>query len=503
MNRLFNTVVDVVAGGEGALHEAKKQVLESAVSPVVGPLKDKQLDSLVHAIDNVDRAISDKLIKGFNKAKSHLRSRHVSTLPYKEVFEGPGFKAETINPGLPHSKSNKLVKMVTGNGPRKSKKNASLATVASAPPSLGFRYTNSPPKLRMSSDGESCTYTHMEPFPHIQSHSTDFQISSVDVNPGLQTFSRWLPGIASRFEYYQFKSLEIIYEPAVGTTRDGNICVCFDPDQFDPSPSDVETMLYMQDSQVGTPWAPFVLSVSKKNLYQRKTFRVRTADLPVDSSPELYDIGTIHFATHGVSSGYIGRLFIRYEVQFSVASSKFITNGGPISSYVGTTQTALISDLFKGLNIGTTTVGVSFFIDTGGSGKTFINLRHAGYFLVTVTVVGTNLSVDMALEPITGEHANLHFPVAAQPSALDYLMTPNIKTEVSYLVLCKPATVNGFLLEYTQSMATVTEVLVTVSTLNESAATVLLSLRSAKHRSIIDDGYEMINSKPPAPALKR
>jgi hypothetical protein len=436
-----------------------------------------------------------KLTKGVLSSAEHLAGRiydkfrgnprnGLQRLSDKNI--GKVIVEKSIGKGLDlsHKEKNKLKKIVTGN-PKSKGRQAKLGLSKSiAPAAAGFTWRHQEPKIsNRSSDG--CRVTHCEPLPVLDSTGLAFNRSHLSINPGISSFSRWLPGIASRYEFYQFVKLEFIYTTAVGSNMAGNGCMCFDPDLLDINPQDLNDMLYMKNSLVFAAWDPEVkvLEVDNFSLHSRQTYRVRTTDVPIDGSPEIYDVGLLHLATEGVTyTPVVGRVFVRYIIDFRVEAAKFLAINNVVSGYFESSTPVASSKWMTG-SIANTNVTAAQHCEMVTSGSTTeLIIRTAGFFFVTVKVIGTGVTSTPDIISPTGYFAGLNYPTAMQRVELFTSLGGSVNCNTCFLVYTGPQTMHGYRMTYSNSATTASSFEMAIATVSPPTALMLL-----KHHKSLND----------------
>lgn len=145
--------------------------------------------------------------------------------------------------------------------------------------------------------------------------TTNFDVTSIEVNPGLTTAFPWLAGIAPRFETYRFVSLVFEYIPSVGTDTPGRILLApdYDPDDVDTAEGKLTLSSY-DDSKSFPPWDQSKLVCKTKNLNARKGLLVRTGSV---TEKLLYDALQLNVCYSGFTAEKtLGELWVHYTVDF-------------------------------------------------------------------------------------------------------------------------------------------------------------------------------------------
>lgn len=201
----------------------------------------------------------------------------------------------------------------------RNKKNATMRTKAtkdqtrSAPVAKSKVVVAKQPAMRMTSDG-GFELKRRELITTIR-NSTNYQVNNgvtglvYRMNPTHGSTLTWLPDVASCYDQYVFKRLELEFVPSCGTSQSGRIGVWFDKNSEDPPPSDTVMLANMGVSVDSPPWTPFRLKVPVDDT---KRFTQHTGN---SNDAKLVDLGQIGYSTYdGPGSDKIGSLFAEYTV---------------------------------------------------------------------------------------------------------------------------------------------------------------------------------------------
>lgn len=222
----------------------------------------------------------------------------------------------------------KKTKKTQKNIPKKSKKNVSQKVniklgraqdvkILSAPNSLTSQNLNRGPRISRLSNGD-CRIIHREYLQDVTSEGSTpslFSITSISINPGLQSIFQWLYRVAQNYESYRFNSLKVHYQPMVGTSASGLVMIGLDYDAADPIPTDKSQLLNSRSTVSVAPWAPVKFVALSADLHKAKSNYVRVDSVPSGKDVRLYDIGNLYIATKGCSpNSLVGEIFIEYDI---------------------------------------------------------------------------------------------------------------------------------------------------------------------------------------------
>lgn len=156
---------------------------------------------------------------------------------------------------------------------------------------------------------------HREYVDTIIANGTDLiDISTYEVNPGLQTMFAWLSGICRNYESYKWNSLRWSYINDVGANTNGSIMVIPDYDGKDDLASySKQQLAAFQDSVRGPVWDSHTCYCTKKNLQKRKTYFIRHSE--VTDEKRLFDALQLAIVTTGFTSETeLGELWVEYDI---------------------------------------------------------------------------------------------------------------------------------------------------------------------------------------------
>lgn len=164
--------------------------------------------------------------------------------------------------------------------------------------------------------GRSITVTHSEFFASGLSYNA-FHVEPYPLNPGLFSTFPWLSGIASRYEQYHFRSLEVVYHTRQPSIARGTLAFMFDFDVLDNPPSTLVQALQTQDHTAQSVWKDIRLRIPIRN--DRSTYYVRSAFPSTTSYDErLYDYGKLYVISEGCSDGVDGAVMGQIELIYTV-----------------------------------------------------------------------------------------------------------------------------------------------------------------------------------------
>jgi hypothetical protein len=163
--------------------------------------------------------------------------------------------------------------------------------------------------------------THSELLADIGSN-VNFTAISLQVNPGLASFSPWLSAESQNFDQYRLVAFEAEYRPTCGTGNTGAVMVAYDYNPTDALPvtrQDLSTYLGAVD---GAPWVCLKTQMSPAAVHglgPRKFLRFG----PVSGDIRVYDAGQLIVSTSGGPAVPVawGELWCHYTFDLLVQTS--------------------------------------------------------------------------------------------------------------------------------------------------------------------------------------
>lgn len=181
------------------------------------------------------------------------------------------------------------------------------------------------------------------------SPTTNYEITSYEVNPGNSLMFSWLYPIARRYELFRFHNIKFTYHPSCSTAKDGRVVMAFEPDFDDPTPENL-----LEAQQIGgavgfSPWATSSLSVDKKLLSSSGTNALYTMRADAEAPTTSNSLGRFYIATAGTTTTgeETGFVTVDYDVELSVPQVHDYLVGGYLQLHAavdGTTYTTFLDD---------------------------------------------------------------------------------------------------------------------------------------------------------------
>jgi hypothetical protein len=164
--------------------------------------------------------------------------------------------------------------------------------------------------------------SHSELFEDVPSHAA-FNTLTIQVNPGLNSFSAWLAAQAADYDQYRLVSLVAEYKPTCGTGTAGSVYMVYDYDPSDAPPGSKQAMSQYQGSAESAPWVKFSMACDAKAVHAigpRKFLRSG----PVAGDLRTYDSAQFILATSGFAAPdgvLVGELWFHYTFDLLVQTS--------------------------------------------------------------------------------------------------------------------------------------------------------------------------------------
>lgn len=223
--------------------------------------------------------------------------------------------------------------------------------------------------------------------------TTDLNVASLPINPGLVTLFPWLSQIAGNFESYEFRGLVFEWRTQCSTDDTGKAILSVDFDAEDAPPTSKTEALQQRAKADGPVWQNFKLVCSPQDLKKFGPQKyVRTGSETGDI--KTYDVGNLNILTANCSNqGANGELYVEYDVELMTPSfSNWISQyscklaGGTVSLANGLLGTTPIC---SGNPVTSLDSSVPNLSATSGNTITF---AQVGQYLLDVVLAGTGLT---------------------------------------------------------------------------------------------------------------
>lgn len=151
--------------------------------------------------------------------------------------------------------------------------------------------------------------------------SSDFTVTTRDINAGLLASFPWLATEAEGWECFRIRSLVYEYNQLNSSQNPGSVMMAIDYDPTDAPPSSKIELLTFDDSISFSPWMSRSLRLDAKSAHGRAGHLfVRQGNSPQDL--RLMDAGTFILAVQGTNEAFegkvIGDLIVHYDIEFSL-----------------------------------------------------------------------------------------------------------------------------------------------------------------------------------------
>jgi hypothetical protein len=239
--------------------------------------------------------------------------------------------------------------------------------------------------------------------------STDFAITSYDINPGLVDSFPWLAYIAQNFQQYRVNGL--IYEfrsmsaDALNSTNTalGTVIMATQYDSSSPIFGNKAEMENYEFAISGRPSCSLLQPVEcDRSMTPVSELYIRTEALPSNTDIKFYDLGVFSIATTGSQAiANIGELWVSYDITFL----KPATLGEGIVTYNASHYVVPVSGITTSTAYFGSSLPVSGSYQTGSNiSLTFKNTQiempstiSSGNYILEVCYVGTSATLTNAL----------------------------------------------------------------------------------------------------------
>lgn len=191
-----------------------------------------------------------------------------------------------------------------------------------APVALGYRTApNRAP--RMMSTARGMIVQHQEEFYPCSPINTDYNVTTLQVNPGVNAVFPWLSQVAGRYESYKFRTLTFKYVPSTATSQEGTVAIAFEFDVSDPPPTNMTEVRAYHDRVAGNVWTAMSVAVdlAQGDKLPAKYIRVGlpTPVIGPITDRRLSDVGSLYLVWQGVSAALHGYFEVQYTVELYTA----------------------------------------------------------------------------------------------------------------------------------------------------------------------------------------
>lgn len=231
--------------------------------------------------------------------------------------------------------------------------------------------------------------------------TANFQVLIFPINPGQPTLFPWLSTIADSWEYYMINRFRIIYKPNAASTAVGTVAIAVDYDNYDSTPLSKQQLAEFKPYVSGVPWSSSIIydmPNTLAKLHNNGKLLVRSGYFSGDKN--LNDVGLLYVATQDVTPGYLGELYVDYDITLINQQ----TNNVPVSGGLNATVAALVP--FNSGRVLQT--GSSPAFDYSPSAPTTsIVIYRAGQYLVNWSISGATTLTGMSIA-VTGTSATIN-----------------------------------------------------------------------------------------------
>ncbi len=245
-----------------------------------------------------------------------------------------------------------------------------------APVSIGIANRTSAPQIVATYN--TCRIRHRELVTTVTGTAA-FTVSQYSINPGIQSTFNWLSQIAVNWERYHINKMFFEYIPRCATTEVGNVTIAPDYDANDSAPLSSTALLNYQNAVDDVPWKQIICHINPPSSDSIPSRYVRIGALATGLDITLYDAGTLNIATENTSTNSLGKLFVEYDITFSIPQSLAPGESNQMGVFYNSTSTGVAI----GAHMGTTAVSYGR-IGISGTANVFTltNLVIGGQYII-------------------------------------------------------------------------------------------------------------------------
>lgn len=185
-----------------------------------------------------------------------------------------------------------------------------------------------PPKVKPIANG-TCI-NHREYFGVVNTYNGAGQITAYinkrEVNAASSECFPWLAELASKFEFYKFKKLNIIYKPVCPTTVNGSVSMFLDYDCTDGSPNTKSEFMQNSDAVTTNLYNEIILKFKPQNARLPKYLTNMRNAATTSGYPLQRNVANFFTCVQGASAANdtYGELYVEYEVELTVPTTGYL-----------------------------------------------------------------------------------------------------------------------------------------------------------------------------------
>lgn len=280
--------------------------------------------------------------------------------------------------------------------------------------------------------GGGCRIKHREYFSDLAGSSA-YDVKSFPLNPGLSRTFPWLSKIASRYESYRFEKLSVMYETEAPTSSTGVVALAVDYDPTDAAPASKTAALSYQGAVRSAPWASSAHHSRSLDLHKRKSYFVRSGNLPDSGSLALHDTGNLFVVTKGqADASNVGELYVEYDVVLETPQTDPSSQSAKIVAQTSISKTAPFGtdpQSTGALDVTPDTATLTFnqsyqglivaaVLGTGLNGPTLSGTATVTTLAQTANAAGTGMGLQYAVRAQPGETVIFDFATSTSVTGL-------------------------------------------------------------------------------------
>lgn len=177
-------------------------------------------------------------------------------------------------------------------------------------------YKRKAPAFKANENG-NLVIAHSEYLTDING-TTSANAISFTINPQDATCFTWLAPIATRFEFYRFKRMRLVYKPSCATTQAGYVIFGVDFDFYDSAPTKI-TMMNWKFATKTSYYQPAFVDITPG--LAQSSFKYCNSGTGIPGDLRMSHLGQVWILTDQAGSTFnAGELFIDYTVEFKQPS---------------------------------------------------------------------------------------------------------------------------------------------------------------------------------------
>jgi hypothetical protein len=279
---------------------------------------------------------------------------------------------------------------------------------------------------------KKCVVRNRELLASIQGSSNFVVQRRFALNPGIPASFPWLSTMAKSWEKYVFRRLKFEYYTRTGTQTAGSVLLSPDYDAADVAPATEQVASSYNGTVEDAPWKDMKIDLPMSRMHEKGEPKfVRTGPLAANLDIKTYDAGNMHVCTTDGAVVSWGKIWVDYEVEFTIPSLP--PNGG---LGLGGSIVANGSGVVPANPMGSAPIVDANAEDISIDDLSNVTFATAGTYLAVLSLAGSVIT-DFTLTPV------LHLPVINVFGSFIVNGAGTVARKVWQVEILEPGTVIG------------------------------------------------------------